>query len=181
MKTTRTIAALGALALLGAGCSSEAITERIAEEAAEQMAGGEDVEIDLDQEGGGISIESSEGSMQMGAGGSVPESFPENLPLPDVDYEVANSFETSTSDDELELQMSLVTSAPVEEVEGFFEQALPDAGWEVTDTRRQSAEDFVNVTFIAEQGDMGAMVSVVSDGQDETLVNYLVGNEYSSS
>lgn len=179
MKTTRTIAGVAALALLGAGCSSEAITERIAEEAAEQLAG-EGVEIDLDEEGGGISVDTSEGSLQMGAGGSVPESFPDDLPLPNVDYEIANSFETTNSDDELQVQMSLVTSAPVEEIESFLEQALSDGGWEVSDTRRQSAEGFLNVTFIVQQGDMGAMVSVISDTQDETLVNYLVGNDFVS-
>lgn len=179
MKTTRTIAAMAALALLGAGCSSEAITERIAEGAAEQMAGG-DVDIDLDEEGGGISIESSEGSMQMGAGGSVPDAFPDDLPLPNADYEVANSLEMSSEGSAPEVQMSLLTAAPVEELEAFFEQALPDAGWEVSDTRRQSMEDFVNVTFVAEKGDLGALVTVTSDSQDETLVNYLVGDEHTS-
>lgn len=181
MKSTRTIAAMAALALLGAGCSSEAITERLVEEAAEQAAGGEDVEIDLDEDGGGISIESSEGSLQMGAGGSVPDAFPDDLPLPDVDYEVANSFETSSREGELELQMSLMTTAAVEDLESYFEQAMADAGWEITDTRRQSMEDFVNVTFVVEQGDLGALVTVTASGEDETLVNYLVGNAYSSS
>lgn len=180
MEITRTIAGVAALALLGAGCSSEAITERIAEEAAEQMAG-DDVEIDLDGEGGEMSVETSEGSLQMGAGGSVPEAFPEGLPLPDVEYEVANSFETTNSDDELQVQMSLVTSAPVEEVESYLEQTLPDSGWDVTDTRRQSSGDFLNVTFVVEQGDMGAMVTVISDSEDETLVNYLVGNDFVAS
>lgn len=177
MKTTRTVVCLAALTLMGAGCSSETITERLVEEAAEQVAGeGAEIDLDLDEDGGGISIESSEGSMQMGTGGSVPDSFPDSLPLPDADHEVANSFETSDSDGEVEIQMSLLTAAPVEDLEGYFEQALPDAGWDITDTRRQSMEDFVNVTFVVEQGDRGALVTVTSDRQGETLVNYLVGD-----
>lgn len=175
MKTTRTVAGVAALALLGAGCSSEAITERIAEKAAEQVAGG-DVDIDLDEDGGDISIESSEGSMQMGAGGSVPDSFPQNLPLPDADYEVANSFETTNSEGELDMQLSLVASAPGEDLEAFLEQGLADAGWEVTDTRRQSMEDAVHVTFVAEQGGIQTLVTLRSDSPDETLVNYIVSH-----
>lgn len=51
---------------------------------------------------------------------------------------------------------------------------------EITDTRRQSMEDFVNVTFVVEQGDRGALVTVTSDSQGETLVNYLVGDANST-
>lgn len=181
MNTTRSIAGLAALALLGAGCSSEAITERIAEEAAEQMAGGDaEIDLDLDEDGGGISIDSSEGSMQMGAGGSLPDDFPDDLPLPE-DYQVGSSFEQSNDDGENHMAVAVHTTAPVDDVVAHFESALPAAGWEISDTRRQSMDDFVNVTFVTSRDDdMGAMVTVVSDSDDETLVNYMVGQDLNS-
>lgn len=181
MTTTRIIAGMAALALLGTGCSSEAITERIAEEAAEQIAGGDaQIDLDLDEDGGGIAVDSSEGSMQMGAGGSLPDGFPDDLPLPG-DYQVGSSFEQATDDGENHMAVALGTTIPVDDVVAHLESALPDAGWEISDTRRQSMDDFVNVTFVASRDDgMGAMVTVVSDSDDETLVNYMVGEGLNS-
>ena len=172
MTYARTLSMLAALAALTAGCG-DAVTERVAEEAAEQAAGGD---VDIDSDDGSISIESSEGSMQMGAGGSVPESFPDDMPLPETDFEVANTFEQS-GDDGLELQMALQTEATVDELRAYFAEELPANGWEILDERTQSMNGLSSVTFSLEHedGERGGIVTVTQADDDPTLVNYGLG------
>ncbi len=76
------------LALALGGC--DAIGERLAEEGAEQLTGGE---IDVDDEG--VSFESDEGSFSSGA--ELPEDFPSSVPLPD-DGELVNASRIDTED-----------------------------------------------------------------------------------
>lgn len=172
MTTIRLVALLTLGSLLVTGCSGEDLAESIAEEAAEQAAGGE---VDIDSDDGSLSIESSEGSVQMGTGGSVPESFPDDLPLPDADYEVVNSFEQS-GEDGLQLQVAVQTAAPVEDLVAYFEQALPEAGWEITDQRRAEMDELLSVTITATGDTHGALLMITADGEGQTLVNYGIGD-----
>lgn len=167
-----TTVAVAALAVFAAGC--DAIGERVAEEAAEQAAGG-DVDLDLDEEGGSISVETSEGSMSFGGGGDLPESFPEDLPLPPGDFEVSSSFEES-NDDGASLTVALLVEGSHDDLVAHYEEALPDAGWEITDTQSMSmGEDMQSTTFVLSKDAQGGTVGVqrIEDG---TIVNYSVGD-----
>lgn len=171
------IAIAGAVALAGAGCSGGDIAERMAEEAVEQAAGGEgEVDLDLDEDGqGSVSVETSEGSFSMNAGGDLPPSFPDDLPLPSGDFQVASSMEQESAEDGLRLNAALLVHAPFDDVATEIEQALPDAGWEASDTRRTSMGETSSVTLITQKGDTGALVTVVAQEKGETMVNYTVG------
>lgn len=174
--TVRQTAMLALTAALLAGCSGEAIGERIAEEAVEQAGGGDgEVDIDLDDDSGSIAIESSEGSMSMGAGGELPASFPEDLPLPEGEFQVMSSFEQSNAEDGLELQTALMTSGSVEDVAAYFEEALPAAGYEIADTQRLQMDGLQSVSFHTKGPVYGAVINVGSSDEDEVLVNYAIG------
>lgn len=105
---TRSLALAAVAALALAGCSSEDLSERAAEEIVEQQLeeNGENVDIDIndgdvrietpegstvidvDDEGNGqIQVEGSDGDMQVqfdeGGGVDLPEDFPGDVPLPD--------------------------------------------------------------------------------------------------
>lgn len=171
------IAILVTLALAAAGCSGDDIAERVAEEAVEQAGGGEgEVDVDLDEDGqGSVSVENSEGSFSMNAGGELPPSFPDDLPLPSGDWQVATSMEQESDEEGLRMTAALLVQAPFDDVAAEMEEALPDAGWEVTDTQRTSMGESQNLNLIVEKGDTGGMVTVAGRSETETMVNYTVG------
>lgn len=171
------IAIAGAVALAGAGCSGDDIAERMAEEAVEQAAGGEgEVDLDLDEDGGGsVSVETSEGSFSMNAGGDLPPSFPDDLPLPSGDWQVATSMEQESDEGGLRMTAALLVQAPFDDVAAEMEEALPDADWEITDTQRTSMGESTSLNLIVEKGDTGGMVTVAGRSETETMVNYTVG------
>ena len=171
MTTVRLLAAVAALALATSACSADDIAKSAAEKAMEQ-AGGGDVNIDTDN--GTVSMTSSEGTVQMG-GGSLPEAFPDDMPLPEGDYEVASSFSQEGSDG-LQMQVALQVQASVDELSGYFEQALPKQGWEIVDTRRQSMDGLESVTYsIKHEDGRGGIVTITHADDDPTLVNYGIG------
>ena len=166
------LAAIAALALATSACSAEDVAESAAEKAMEQAGGGD---VDIDSDGGTISMSSSEGTVQMGSGGSLPDAFPDDMPLPEGDYEVVSSF-SQEGGDGIELQAALQVEASVDELADYFEQALPDSGWEIVDTREQSMEDLTSVTYSFEREDgRGGILTITHAGDDPTLVNYGLG------
>lgn len=176
MKMRTITTSMAVLVVFAAGC--DMIAEQVAEEAVEQAAGGEgEVNLDMDEEGGSISVETSEGTMSFGGGGELPASFPEDLPLPEGDYQVASSFEQSGGDgSDLQMQTAVMTTAAYDDVVAHFEGALADADWEVQDTRTMSMDGLQSTTFVAVKGDQGANVSITQAEEDEVLVNYGVGS-----
>ena len=166
--------AVATLAVFAAGCGT--VAEQVTEEVAEQAAGGE-VDLDVDEAGGNISVETSEGTMSFGSGGDLPASFPEDLPLPEGDYQVASSFEQGGGDaGDLRLQTAVMTTAAYDDVVAHFESALADAGWEIQDTQSMSmGQDLQSTTFVTVKGDQGANISITQAEQDQVLVNYGVG------
>lgn len=171
------IAIVVTLALAAAGCSGDDIAERVAEEAVEQAGGGEgEVDIDLDEDGqGSVSVENSEGSFSMNAGGDLPPSFPDDMPLPSADFQVATSMEQESDEEGLRMTAALLVQAPFDDVAAELEEALPDAGWEVTDTQRTSMGESTSLNLVVEKGDTGGLLMVAQRAEGETMVNYTVG------
>lgn len=170
----RRIAIIGALALATTACGS--ITERVTEGVLERAAGG-DVDIDLDgDDGGSITIETSEGTARIGAGGNLPDSFPDDVPLPSADYQVAQSFEQSTNDG-VGIQVSLGVKAAADDIADELEKAFADGGWENESTSRSSGDGFTQVILGFSKGDMRVMVMIMSDDGEETIVSYTVNTD----
>jgi hypothetical protein len=68
---------LGAIVLLSAACGN--VAETVAEQIAEEAAGG-DVEIDINDDGGNVSIESDEGTMEIGSELDLPDALSIEVP-----------------------------------------------------------------------------------------------------
>lgn len=154
----RLLAAVGTLALATAACGGvgDAIAERAAEEVAEQAAGG-DVEFDVDEDGGRMRIESSEGTLDIG-GTELPDGFPDGLPLPDG-HEVLGSM-TQGSDAGGSMFVTVGAPGAYEDVVADVESGLADGGWSVTNTSNMSSGDFASTSFTVERDDWSGNVGV---------------------
>src|SRR3990170_3021142 len=87
MSGVRFLVVLVVVVLAAAGCAKAA--EKTVEQAIERQLeeqGSGDVNVDVDEDGGSVSIETDEGSFQMG-GGEIPGDF--LLPVPDY-QEISN-------------------------------------------------------------------------------------------
>mgnify|MGYP000851647062 FL=1 len=82
--TPRTFAAaalvVGSLALTGCGNAVESIAKAGVEKAIEDQTG---TEIDIDADGGGVTIEGEDSSVKIGSAAELPADFPSEFPLPD--------------------------------------------------------------------------------------------------
>lgn len=167
-------AATLALAVALAGCSGEQVTERLAEEAVEQLGDGE-AELDLDaDDGDGVGISTEDGTLQ--SGGSLPESFPDGLPLPPDDFDVGPSYEQRGDDgDGFELQVALLTTGTVDDLSDYYQQALTDAGYDVEEVNRISQDELESSTLGARGSEHNVLLQIVSSDEGEVMVNYGIG------
>ncbi len=131
--------------LLASGCFGQNIAERIAEEVIEKAIeedNGENVEIDLDDDGitikgedGEVSIsaddetveiKSDDGEFTIGLGAELPEGFPGNVPVyPDM--EITTSWR-STDNDKDNYSISGLTEDAGDDVFAWYKDKL--SGWE---------------------------------------------------
>jgi hypothetical protein len=141
-----------------AGCG-EAAVEKAIEEAASQN--GQDVDVDIDADGGSVSVsgENEDMTWQAGENVQVPEGFPTQL-IPEGATLV--SAVTSTDSGSLSQLVVFETSADDKEIYDYFLEALPDAGYEVTNKVRMESGDEGNA--IAVQGESPAQTVVISGG-----------------
>lgn len=131
------IAVTALILLTGCGSIGESIAERAVEEGLEAGGGGEDVQIDFDDDNGGISIETTEGSMQFG-NAEVPEDFPAEIPLPDnVEVVSAMSF---TEESGATFNLTMTVAEASNELAAALESRLTDAGFEITGTFEQDMD-----------------------------------------
>ncbi len=157
-----------AVALAGCGSVGDAVAERAIEEGLEQASIG-DVEVDLD-DGGGVSVESSEGSFQIGDDAEVPDGFPDDVPLPDGDVMVAMSFD---DDSGTGYNVTLESPQDVVAVADLIESGLADSGYELTGTGEMANGDDLTRTVQFEDEEWAGNI-VVSGSPDGTVVSYNV-------
>lgn len=158
------------LGLAGCGAVADEVAERAVEEGLERAGGASDVELDLDNEDGSLSIESSEGSLRIGAQ-DVPEDFPAEVPLPD-DVEVMSSMSFS-EDAGTAFNLNMNATGDAATLGDELESRFADAGFTLTGTSSMQVEDLVNRSFQFEGPDWSGNVSVV-ETPDGTMVNYTV-------
>jgi hypothetical protein len=136
-----------ALALLGCGGDDggplgDAASEQAIEEAIEDAASdqGEDVNVDVNADGEEISIESEEGGISIG-GSDLPDGFPNGVPFPD---DFTQQF---SSGDGASFIVSGTSETSGDDLDGFYAEALPAAGYEVTERVEFGTGDAKVVSF----------------------------------
>lgn len=159
-------------AVLLAGCGSigEAVSERAIEEGLEAAGGGGDVEIDLDDEDGGISIETSEGSMQIG-NADIPDGFPDSIPLP-ADATIMSAMAFS-EDDGANFNVTMTAPGTADAMAADLEGQLTANGYEIVGTFEQdiNGESTKSLQF---QGPDWAGQLIVAGTSGDSTVSYTV-------
>jgi len=160
-----------AVALAGCGAVGEELAERAIEEAVEAGASAGEVDIEFDEEGGGISVESSEGSFQVGSQ-ELPEDFPADFPIPDG-AEVVTSMSFNEGDQTNQSVIMTVPGADADALASDVVAQLEGSGYEKTGEFNQEAGD--TQTHSATLEGNGLTVNIIVAGTpDEVTLNYTV-------
>lgn len=174
--TTHARILTGGLALLltTTACSSvaENISERAAEEILEQAAGGE-VDIDLDEDGGTVSVNTDDGSFSIGTD-ELPDAFPASAPLP-ADYTVLSSMSGDSSDDGQTVVVTVSAGdASFEDLVARLDAELAANGWDVTERSDLRANGFEQIVWMVTSASWSGQITVGPGGNGETFnVSYI--------
>ncbi len=161
----------GGLGGLGADPSPEDVENAIEdaiEDAASDSGDSRDVNVDLDADGdsGEISIEGDDGESISFGGGDLPDGFPDDFPFPD-DFE-----QTLGSGDGESFVVFGASGESVDDLDGFYADALPDAGYTVDDRTEVSSSGANYVTFSFTGNGSTGVVSISTDpANDSSVVN----------
>jgi hypothetical protein len=160
------------LALVSVGCgkAAENIIEGAIENQLEEEGGG-NVNVDLDEDGGVVSIETDEGSMSIG-GTEIPDDFP--LPLPDYDEVVG--VVTQTGD----IASSMVTLSfdpnDFDDVAELYQGFFNDAGWELSRTDSTTDGDRMVIIYASKDEVSASAIVGYNEGEDFATVIAQYGN-----
>lgn len=160
------------VAVITVGCAkaAENIIEGAIENQLEEEGGG-DVNIDLDEDGGVVSIETDEGSMSIG-GTEIPDDF--LLPLPD--YDEVGSVISQTGDSAYTQVYVSFDPDDFAEVVVLYEDFFNDGDWEVS--RFDSSGDGVKNVLISGTKDGMTASAVISyaEGEDVATLSVQYGD-----
>lgn len=164
-----------AVALLAvAGCGEAA--EKITEEAIEQSAGGEgDVDLDFDEDGGSVKVETEDGTIEYdvdGSGGELADDFPSSVPVVDGFKVVTNA--SQTIDGEKSFTASGTVDGDPEQIYADIVDEFESAGWETTNDYEQTSNGSFTGGATFSDGEYDVNVGVLTDGEGETFVSYTV-------
>jgi hypothetical protein len=171
----RRITMIGVLALAATACSS--IGERVTEGVLERAVGG-DADVDIDDDGeGSITVESSEGTSRFGDVDSLPDSFPDDVPLPSADYQITQTLEDSSGGGGTSVHATLAVQAAADDLAEELEAGFAANGWENETTNRSSGDGYTQIVLGYIKGDTRVLVMIMSDGDDGTVVSYTAGSD----
>jgi len=172
MSKARLLIVLVVLALVAAGCAKAA--EKTIEGAIEKQLeeeGGGNANVDISEDDGSVSIETDEGSMQIG-GGDIPSDFP--LPVPEgaeVVSVISTSGETAGS------QVSMTFDPDdFDDVATLYDDFFNEQDWEVS--RSNSDSDGIRIVFISGSNDQLTAQVIIgyTDGEEIASLTAQYGN-----
>lgn len=154
----------------GCGKAADKFSEKAAEKATEKaIESGSDGKADVDLNDGEMNIETDDGSFSMGAGGEIPDSWPEDVPMP-PDAEVVSVMEMGSDDSEATINLSVTTDMPSDDVVAFYKDGLD--GWTQAGTFSSNSEDGGMTSVQYERDEQTSLGITALDDEDEgTIVN----------
>jgi hypothetical protein len=167
-RLVRKLVAVAATGLLVTACSAEDVTERMVEEAAEQAGAGSDV--DINTEDGSVSIETDEGSFDIGSQ-DLPEELPPELPVPD-ELVVSGSL-VQTVDDLQNIGVQATYEGSFDDVAEFYASELEANGWTITDDTATDGTGLRGRNFIIEGYGYTGVVGITQAGEEGSEDGFL--------
>lgn len=173
-RTPRTLLApaAGLLLLLGtAACGADEVAERAAESAVEKAiedaASSEGVDVDVDTGDGSVTIESSDGTFTSGMG-SLPQGFPEDIPVAEGDILQGASSEGNGTTGWV---VSVAVDQSPDQALAEAAAALEGAGYTEGDNSA-SMEGLSYVQYVGSEWEI--ILGAVDNGEGGTLLSYTV-------
>ena len=154
-----------AVALLAAsGCASAAenIVENAIENQLEEEGGSGNVDVNIDEDEGSVSIETDEGSIVIG-GNEIPEGFP--LPIPDYEEVMG----VTTQNDDSGTYSSVILSfdpGDLDDVADLYEDYFDDQNWEVSRTNSSSEGSTFTMISGTSEAENASAVIAYDEGED---------------
>lgn len=153
------------IGLSACGKAAEKLSEKAAEKVVEKAAG-DGANVDINSKDGTFSIETDEGSFNVG-GGEVPDDWPSDVPVPDK-FTVMSNMNLS-SGDEVNMNMSGTTSMSVDDVIDFYSDAM--SAWkESGKTSMTSDGQTVKNLMLSRDDEMLTISASDSDDDGTTIV-----------
>ena len=172
MSKARLLIVLVVLALVAVGCSkaAERTIEGAIEKQIEDESGG-NANVDINEDDGSVSIETDEGSIQIG-GAEIPGDFP--LPVPDH-AEVISVMSTSGENAGAQVSMTFDPD-DLDDVAALYEDFFNDQGWEVS--RTNSDSDGIKIVFISGSSDQltASVIIGYTDGEETASLTAQYGD-----
>ena len=159
-------------ALLLASCSPGDLIEKAAGEAAEKaIEGATGADIELDEDGGTMSIKTDDGEMSFGTGAELPESFPESeVPLVDGEIVTSMRIKDETSDG---YSVSMMVEGNIADVNAEAVALLEGAGFE--STTESDMGEMRSVGFEGSGDVAGVLLTSIADVEAGTVtLGYIV-------
>jgi hypothetical protein len=172
MSKARLLIVLVVLALVAVGCAkaAENTIEGAIEKQLEEENGG-NANVDINEDDGSVSIETDEGSMQIG-GGEIPSDFP--LPVPDG-AEVVSVISTSGETDGAQVSMTFDPD-DFDNVATLYDEFFNEQDWEVS--RTNSDSDGIKIVLISGSNDQltASVIIGYTDGEEIASLTAQYGN-----
>ncbi len=157
----------------GCGKAADKFSEKAAEKATEKaIESGSDGKANVDLSDGKMKMETEDGSFSMG-GGEVPDSWPEDVPLPS-DLEVVNVIEMGSDDSEVTINLTGMTDMSPDDVVAFYKDGLN--GWTQSGTFSSNSDDGGMTSVQYERDEVRSLgITVLHDDEGTTVtVGYTV-------
>lgn len=179
MKSIKSLAAVGIIALVfsavGCGKVADKVAEKGVEKGLQKSLGASDVDIDDD----GFSIETDDGEFSTKIGDDIPDGWPENFAIPDG-FTVEGSNTTSAGDEGRTMMvMATGTGDPKAAYQHYLSWAESE-GYEILQQTEHAGDSYmgtVRFQFTAD-GPMGSAMVTSSGGDEvELMLNVLEIND----
>lgn len=173
LNRTRLIAAALAVPLVAVtGCGTDKLADKASEKAAEKIlesAGGEDVDIDIDQDSGKATFRDADGSTFSIGGGDLPEDWPEEVPLPDG-FTLEGSF-SGVDDGQANFTVSGTLSGDPTEHFGALVDAFENDGWteQHRSTTDASGSSMSSATYVNDTWTVTVLLTADDGDGDESI------------
>jgi len=153
------------------GCRSvgEKVEEKVAEKAIEKAAEGEGEDVDVDISEEGMTIKSDEGELSIGEGAELPDGFPGVVPI-NPDLQIVTSWKSTDEGKENFAISALYSKGSGDEIFNWYKNELASSGWEITDEfTMDSGDEGKSSSFGASNGEYDLSI-VVMDTEEEVSV-----------
>jgi len=170
IRSTAVIVGITLVIGIAAGCGGDDDDASTKSVDIETEDGDAKVSVGGDEDEPTVKIETDEGTFSGGGGATLPESFPDDFPLPDdATVQFSGTQETENGD---ALTVAFTVPDGPKDTWEFFLEELPDAGYDVTEQASGGdGDEFGGTIGFERDGATGAVVVAGQGGESSVSVS----------